>query len=115
MNIKERIKSQNQSNLLKGVLLFGLSIPCWIFSYWLIRLLIFIPCYLWKAGPDWNETRYAALAGILLLLVEGVRYGKPLFDLDEFTKSFYYQGFTGTDEEYLLLSSAVGITPREVY
>ena len=41
----------------------------------------------------WRISSYVALAFMVVLAIDGVRYRKPLFDLQEYTRSGYYNNF----------------------
>ncbi len=92
IDLQKRVKLHNAVRIAMGVILGIGSLALWVASFWIVRIMVAIPLFaLGFAG--WRIGFYAALAFLPLLAVEGVRYGKPLFDLHEYTKSAYYDNF----------------------
>ncbi len=91
-DLQKRVKLYNSGQIWKGAVLAVGSLALWIVSFWTVRIMVSIPLYSF-GFPFWRTSFYVALAFLVLLAVEGVRYAKPLFDLHDYTKSAYYDNF----------------------
>ena len=96
---------QRRHNAIRGagaVGFFALAVVLWIVSYWIVKMLIVMPCVLWGHFPPAKVTTGIALALLVLLAVEGARYGRKLFDVAAAARSVYFRGPTGTETENAL-------------
>ncbi len=71
----------------------------WFASWWAIWLLFFVPTTLWGLWPSLETCSYVAWGGLALLAVEGVFYGRKLFDLEGYNRSLYFRIYSGGEEK----------------
>ena len=79
---------------------FGaLALVLWYVSFWIVAMLVILPFLLAGHMPSWGLVTGVAWGGMVLLAVEGMLYGKRLFDTAAARRSFYMQGVMGTETE----------------
>ena len=125
-------RHRNRHNLLaglRGVAWLVVAALSWVISWHALWWLFAVPTYMlgriWRWSPSARMCSIAAWVGIVLLAVEGVRYSKRLFDIEEYAKSAYYKIFTVGSDEHIgslflgnpfgapyLVSQALFIAPR---
>jgi len=96
---------QRRHNAIRGagaVGFFALAVVLWLVSYWIVKMMIVVPCILWGHFPPAKVTTGIALAVLVLLAVEGALYGRKLFDIAAASRSFYFRSLTGTATENAL-------------
>ena len=106
-DLQKRVGLHNASQIAIGLALVPGSIALWIASFWTARILFAVSAFA-LGFSVWRISFYVALAFLVLLAVEGVRYGKPLFDLREYTKSAYYDNFIMQSESGRALNWLAG-------
>ena len=74
-----------------GIVFILGAIVLWPLSFWVFRALFYIPLAAVALGNAGRLSLYLAWAGMSLLVVEGCRCTRPLFDLKDFSQSVYYQ------------------------
>jgi hypothetical protein len=79
----------NALYLISGILLIPVAVALWLASFWVFRMLFYIP-FSYTGNPRaWDISFWVAVAAILLLVYEGRRYTRPLFDLMDYSQSVY--------------------------
>ena len=106
-DLQERVSRHNAGQIAIGLTLVPGSIALWIASFWTVRILFAFPLFAF-GFPFWRISLYVALAFLVLLAIEGARYGKPLFNLQEYTKSAYYDNFIMQSQSGRLLNWRAG-------
>lgn len=114
IDLQKRVSLHNGGRIAMGLLLVPGSMALWIASFWTVRILVAFPLFAFGV-PFWRISSYVALAFLVLLAVEGVRYGKPLFDLQEYTKSAYYDNSIMQSQSGRALSWYAGHPPGIAY
>ena len=104
IDIHERIHRHNVLKICQGVLYILFSLLLWVVSYWAFYVLCAFPLFLWGVDSVGEIAEAAAWIGIVLLVVEGIRYTKPVFDMISYSASSRAGGWTGTEQEGTLRS-----------
>jgi len=100
-------RRHNRVNALKACGFVLLSIILWPLSYWVFKLLVIIPCFLWGWSVSAKVTSAIAWACLALLAVEGARYGR-VFDIASGSGMWYMRSLTGTEQEALVTGGIYG-------
>ena len=87
-DLLKRVRWHNGLKVGTGVALLPLSAGLWVASFWICRILFALPLDLFVSS-GWEASFYVAWVMMVVLAVEGVRYGKPLFDLADYARSGY--------------------------
>lgn len=114
IDLQKLVSQHNTGQIAMGLVLVPGSMALWLASFWTVRILVAFPLFAF-GFPFWRISFYAALAFLVLLAIEGVRYGKPLFDLREYTRSAYFDIFAMQTESGRALSSRTLSLPGEAY
>jgi len=84
-----------------GVMWLAAAAVMWYISYCIMWWLVAIPCRqfgsMWNWTPTERFVNVAAWIGIAILTLEGLRYGKRLFERDSYAKSWYYEAYTAVN------------------
>jgi len=87
-------RRHNQIAWLKAIGWSALAVPMWCISWGLMWLgfvmLMGLWGDVWHGYPSWAMCRWAAWIGVGLLAVEGFRYHRKLFSLEEYRQSWYW-------------------------
>lgn len=96
--LQRRIARHNALQLTLGVGLAAAALCLWPASFYVWRFLIAFPLLSVYPQSAVTISWYGAWFCTLLLAAEGFRYAKPLFDLADYSRSFYYDNdFTSGD------------------
>jgi hypothetical protein len=78
----------------------------WFVSWWVMWGMAFVFMGLWGMALSWisQTSAWAAWYGCALLAVEGVRYGKKLFDLDSYSRSPAFRASSADPRVSLMLT-----------
>lgn len=90
------VLEHNRRQRMRMILYAVAAAPLWVLAYWIVKVLVAISIG-YFAGRGWIAPVTRTVMSILA--IEGVRYGKQVFDLAEFAHSFYHRGLTGTESE----------------
>jgi hypothetical protein len=101
IDLKEWESRHNMKAAGLGVMWLVAAAALWYISYWIMWWLVAIPCYqfgsIWNWTPTARFVNVAAWIGIAILVFEGIRYGKRLFDREHYAKSWYYEVYTAVN------------------
>jgi hypothetical protein len=75
------IKKHNAVFLLKGVLSVLASLLCWYISYLIIKWLFLVILFNFGVESPGTIATWIGLGGCLLLVIEGIRVGKPAMEM----------------------------------
>jgi hypothetical protein len=89
-DIRREVRRHNTVELLIGVGASVLSAGLWVLSFWIWRLLFYVPLAMLGFEGMWKVSCYVAWGLMALLVIEGFRYARPLFDLIAYHQSWYY-------------------------
>jgi len=96
--LSRRRNTHNLLTGLRGLAWLVVAAVSWVISWHALWWLFAVPTYmlgqLWRWSPSARMCDIAAWVGIVLLAVEGIRYSKRLFDIEEYARSAYYKAFT---------------------
>lgn len=96
-DLRKRVQLHNGLQWFLGIGLIPVSLALWVISFFLIRFLFALPLNV--LGLDgWAIATYIAVVFIIALAIEGVRYGKPLFEVTTYTNSMFYDNFVMNSE-----------------
>lgn len=92
--LRQKVWRNNTFNLVLGILLVPAAILLWFLSFWIFRLLFYIPLYWINKffSLSWDVstiTWYIALFCMAVLVFDGLRCSRQLFDLHEFSQSSF--------------------------
>lgn len=110
--LRQLVWRKNTFNLVLGILLIPASVLLWFVSFWIFRLLFYIPLY-WIGGFFWPRldaasiSWYIAMLGIAALAFEGLRYSRQLFDLREFSQSGFGTSVLSSTSSGRIVNAAV--------
>jgi hypothetical protein len=90
-DLRRRLRRHNLIQVGSGIVLILGAIVLWPLSYWVFRVLFYIPLAAVGLRNADAISLYLTWAGMALLVVEGCRNTRPLFDLKDFSQSVYYQ------------------------
>lgn len=110
-DIQRLVRRNNLVQLLIAAAAALLAAGLWPLSFWICRFLFYIP--LASLGYDgmWETSYYVAWGMLMLLLIEGVRYARPLFNLIDYHRSWYHQSVWASSHSARALSGHVGTNP----
>lgn len=86
--VHRRVARRNALHWTFGLLLIPTAAGLWYASFWVLWWLTAIAVYPWVERVG-NIPSYVAWVGTFLLAVEGLRRTRPLFDLEDFRRSFF--------------------------
>lgn len=88
--LRQMIRRHNRTCLLKAALFVIGAVLLWPMCYWFFKYVTMAITYPW--GVVWSDATYSSIgaACIALLAVEGVHYGRKVFDLESYRESTYY-------------------------
>ena len=99
----ERIRRKhNLIQFAKGTGLGVASVALWYVSFWVFKFVFLVPMWMFGLKPSWKTGTIVAVGCMLVLAIEGVRYGKQVFDAQAYAESLYGAGLTGTLQEGIL-------------
>ena len=90
--LKQRVLLHNALQLFLGVTLIPVSICLWIYSFWWMWW-VFSVLFSMVDLPGRSIGLVIACIFVIALAVEGVRYGKPLFEIQTYTESAFHNHF----------------------
>ena len=80
-----------------GFVWVAVAAVTWWISYWVIYWLFTLPAVMlgsmWNWSPSAAARHGAAVVGCAVLVVEGVRFGKRLFDIESYSRSLYNEAW----------------------
>jgi hypothetical protein len=105
--ITRRVKFHNAMQWFLCIGMVPLSLVLWWISWWFFRLAIYLPLELFYEGA-WTASFFLAWPCLIPLAVDGIRHARPLFDMEEYMKSDFFNNFVSQSESGSAMNAYFG-------